>query len=255
MKGAVDRHQLDRHQRCQRCQRRVRRCICAYLCDPPLSHHLHLVLIQSVTERDHVKNSGALLAGSLVNAEIIEVKFPSHHQRLNSDFTLDQQLKHLTCSPYTLLYPPEQSNRESKEETQDQSVRHLKSHVERSTSSGDQHQGEVPQKLVILDLTWKQSTRLLLSMPDLASASRFSLTDRTLTLLKKHQLKLYGQLRTVNTQQHERCSTFEAGLAALIQYDYQTGQVGTLTEGLKRYDLIWSHYRKWIQTLSRQFKR
>ena len=251
----MDRRQLDIDQRCQRCQRRLRRCVCAYLCDPPLIHHLHLVLIQSVAERDHVKNSGALLAGSLVNAEIIEVKFPSHHQRLNSGFTLGQQLKRLTCSPYTLLYPPKQSHREPREETQDQLLRYLSSHVERSNSSCHRYQRESPPRLVILDLTWKQSTRLLLSVPALASAPRFSLTDQTLTLLKDHQLKLYGQLRTVNTQQHERCSTFEAGLAALIQYDYQTGQVGTLTEGLKRYDLVWSHYRKWIQTLSIQFKR
>ena len=230
-------------ERCSMCHKRMRRCVCIYLCQPPFDHSLKLILVQSFSEREHIKNSGILLAGSLVNVQLIQVKIPSHHQPLSSDQqSLVHQLEPLERSPYILLYPSSSSSNASIGFAQtDHNWHRLERHP------------QIP--LVILDLTWKQSKRLLLSVPHLRQAPRLELNENVLHMLETQKLKIYENLRTVRTQHQKRCSTLEAGLAALIQYDYMTGQVKTLSEGLSRYTPIWNHYRNWVQDLSRDFKR
>ena len=250
--GPVDDHHRD-CQRCQRCQRKLRRCICAYLCSPPIQHNLRLIVVQSTTERDHIKNTGTLLAGSLVNADILEVRLPSHHQEVTSETSsLEYQLRSLQSMQYTLLYPPRNPERNSqKYEIQSGNGSHPIDH----TRLDQYPKGQSLQTLVILDLTWRQSTRVLLSVPHLYLAPRLSLSDEILDVLYVHQLKLYEKMRTVNIQRQTRCSTLEAGLAALLHYDYQMGQVSTLTEGLKRYESIWQNYKRWIDRLEVEFHR
>ena len=237
--------------RCRRCQRLSRRCVCAYLCDPPLHHEVKLIVVQSTAERDHVKNTGALLAGSLANAELLVVNLPSHHQAQPSMASLEQQLSSLCAKPYTLLYPTHLKDQAPLTEA-------LRPYDHLCDHAAAPHLAPLisrRQPLVLLDLTWKQSRRLLLSVPHLQIAPRLTLNDEVLEMLRTHHLKCYEELRTTQTQQQTRCSTLEAGLAALIQHDYQSGEVATLYDGVSRYDPIWTRYQRWVQQLRRQFQR
>ena len=219
---------------CDGCHRALRRCICEHLCCPKLDTPFSFLLLQSEREANHVKNSGALFAESLLRAERVTLTMPSHHdQSQEDDQRLSEDLSQALPAEYALLYPLNGS--------------------EPSLSWREFYQQPDPT-LIIIDTDWGQSRRLVERIPILSKAPRIQLPQELLASLAQEGKRSYQSLRTVKQQDQIRCSTLEAGIAAAAWYHHLI-EGERLSVAWTHYQTLWEAYEQWLDELSARFKR
>ena len=226
--------------RCAVCNRIKRRCLCTFSPSERVSTPIEVTLIQTVHERDHPKNSGALLRLGLQKLRSIVITLPSHHtpqpeniQSLHETLTaniyprltgLDRTAK---TSPL-LLYPQK----------------------EQARTSPPIDLPDTITELIVLDMTWGHSERLMRTSPILSSLPRLSLTVCDLERLKNLSQTEIGERPSFSElrggkRRTEETSTLEATIYALIMI--QSARCSQHPAAFfDHYAPLWESYERWI---------
>ena len=237
--------------RCLSCDRIKRRCLCLYRPAAKVNAPVKVTLIQTFKERDHPKNSGALLRLGLRELNTLMINLPSHHapsdeqrERFFRDLEFLYPHNDKQCQDHSenlitrsesrvttplLLYPPQ----------------NLSSKTARSPLNL-----KGVQELVILDMTWGRSERLLKTAPKVAALPRLSLEPREIEIYRELSCRhsqaefRFSTLRS-GKRRSEQISTLEATLFALIKTEYEKFQ-GSLVDLMSKYAPLWESYKHWL---------
>ena len=243
--------------RCVDCDRIKRRCLCAFKPTHSLEsipQDFRLLVIQSEQERDHYKNSSTFLGFFIRHYKKIVVNLPSHHteplikakqwQNLNSKLETAIGLDSST----TLLYPSTaqaQSLRlENFNQDTNQDPAEVTSYKETSPKTID---------LILLDMTWGHSKRLIAHCPFLQQRPRLSLSPNQIISIEQqlnhmyettHGLR-YGQIRSGKRKKNE-INSFESVLFTLIQQKVLN---------CDQVEAVWLQYQAWLRHLEDERQR
>ncbi len=257
----------------------VKRCLCVFTPPSKLSSACSVVLVQTARERDHPKNSGALLRIGLERVESVYVELPSHHQPCPLKFehlknTLNQiwttQRDHVGV---TLLYPQvELFAPPLQKKASDLFTGPLAGSLAGSLAAHSSDISRAGQRLIVLDMTWGHSQRLLSLVPEFTTLPRFSMSSSeindarhlfsTLTREREELTAIssstlpYSSLRSGKRRETE-ISTFEATLFTLYRLDtLHNDEFTTLTARDRvrqtEYLSLWKSYQRWIASLLAQ---
>ncbi|MDO3385747.1 tRNA-uridine aminocarboxypropyltransferase [Gilvimarinus sp. SDUM040013] len=175
---------------CSDCQRPLARCMCRYIV--PTANHCRVLLLQHPKENGHPKNTGELLWRSLQHCEL----------KVAEQFSLSELSPWLPGA--TLLYPTEKSDKPA--------------------YSDGLSQSHAPDKLIVIDATWRKSLKMLHLNPALLDLPRIQLADH-----------LCGNYRVRTAKKHHQLSTLEASCYALQQIESNQSLYEPLLEQFDHY--------------------
>lgn len=175
---------------CARCLRLQTTCLCALA--RPTAHRTEVLVLQHPHERRQAKNSVSMLRLSLAHCEVV----------VGERFAPEAlaALLHRPGRDTCLLYPDVPA-----------------SPVQ---TTADTSAGARPQRLVVLDATWRKSLRMLLEHPALAALPRLSLDAPAPTR--------YRAIRAA--RRDDQVSTLEATVQALVMLEGPTFDAAPLLD-------------------------
>ena len=243
--------------RCIDCDRIPRRCLCEFRPKNFLDlescmnmQEFKLYVIQSLSERDHYKNSSTFLKFLVKDYHKIVISLPSHHiepslrseqwQQINT--LLEAELEH--GQRKVLLYP----------NTPQKSIAKTKA---LNLSSVPNCKAEFMSNLIVLDMTWGHSKRLLAQSPFLNHLTRYALDLKVITAI---QAQLHNEYTcsemAQETQGNLRYSMIRSGKRKPTEINSFESVLCALIDG-KRMSLnqtwpIWTEYQRWLQKLSNE---
>lgn len=235
---------------CSICDRIHRRCQCEFVHRTPVVNDVQVTLLQTVEERDHPKNSAFLLYTGLKNIEKMLIKLPSHHLESSAQLhQLYQSINELDLSNSIVLYP----------QTED-SLKHQKVHVnyDFTTTKNSGWLGKTisQRKLIVLDMTWGHSQRLMALSKALRSLPRLSLDHPLIQIIKVHTDVLFHQAqeyKTLRSGQRKvaELNSFEATIMALMISEIQPLSKefelhNALQSRIHKYGTLWLSYERWL---------
>ncbi|MAD61750.1 MAG: hypothetical protein CMH49_09630 [Myxococcales bacterium] len=241
--------------RCTDCDRIPRRCLCEFRPKSSLDLDSYLnrqrfkvYVIQSVSERDHYKNSSTFLKFLVKDYHKIVISLPSHHiesslqseqwQQINT--LLEAELNH--DHRKVLLHPSPPQKLIAKTNAP-------------NLSSVPNCKAESMSNFILLDMTWGHSKRLLAQSPFLSHITRFALD---LKVIRAIQTQLYNEYKSSkeaqNSQGNLKYSTIRSGKRKPTEINSFESVLYTLIDSnlmsLKQTWPIWTEYQRWLQKLS-----
>lgn len=173
-----------RRPHCPRCERALRGCFCQWI--RTCNNQVPVLILQHPQERPRVKNTGLLLHLSLAHSELLV------GEQWDQD-TLAAQLGDTGES--LLLYP----------DAGPQETHALKP---QGTHAANPESRPLPQRLIVIDATWRKSRKMLYLNPVLQRLPRLALTHTP-----------ESRYRIRRAQQPEQLSTLEASCYALARLE------------------------------------
>ena len=226
--------------RCLRCHRVKRRCLCLF--EPKVKREapLAITLIQTIQERDHPKNSGTLLRLGLDRLESSLLNLASHHSPSDEQNELFRNAIDQIISPLSvksdpskkpvLLYPITESS--------------INRSALPTSEIGPHH------RLIVLDMTWGHSERLLRSAPQVSSLARYSLHREEIESMRELTTRLgtekfnFSDLRS-GKRRVDQISTFEATLFSLVMIERAWSKQSP-SALFRKYEPLWESYESWL---------
>ena len=258
--------------RCPTCDRIKRRCLCQFAPNKKIDNLFQVILIQTDSERDHSKNSAIFLYLGLSHLHKKIIKRPSHHvDHPSQDLELIQSIQELRLlEAPILLYPCTDDIQSSSvydhsstldfplQNTLSTRLRYL------DESAPHPHQSKSLPTLIILDMTWGHSQRLIGLSDILKSLPRFTLTYNMITVVKDQRAKYFDRSHTDyknlrnGKRKREELNSFEATLITLIIWEsYPHRSKGsTYCKAFEKYQSLWIAYESWLtETLFRHLPK
>ena len=189
---------------CENCQRPIKRCLCDLVV--PTDNRIPVLILQHPSEKDHPKGSVALLQHSLLK---IDVRYGEVFEHLTQE---------LNDSPFhdILLYP----------ETQSDSL-HPTPPPERSP------QMQKPQRLILIDGSWKKAYKILQLNPCLQRLTRYQGPMPEQSQYTMRKAPKAGQL-----------STLEACCQALAQLEHSKTRYTGILNAFEEFNRRWQEHAK-----------
>ncbi|WP_293775855.1 tRNA-uridine aminocarboxypropyltransferase [uncultured Oxalicibacterium sp.] len=179
---------------CVQCERPQSACICHWIM--PTGNTIDILILQHPLETGHAKGTGLLLHRSLQHSSLaIGEEFDAETLQSLLHGPCDKLAEHSSGKPITALLYPEDAA---------------------TYTNGDagSHENHLkPDRLVVLDATWRKSRKMLYLNPLLAALPRVALKD--ITSSRYHIRKAHRD---------DQLSTFEATCHALAQLEGDTNR-------------------------------
>ena len=245
--------------RCNDCDRIHGRCLCAFKPKDFIEsdqlwakQEFKLYVIQSIRERDHYKNSSVFLKFMVKDYYKLLISLPSHHIEYSQQRKQWKAIDELIATEFkseqnlSLLYP-------NAEQSQDR----VKSTPTKKNSEANKIR--INTSLVLLDMTWGHSKRLIANSSALKQIPRLTLETREIessqskvslffrdTIMGTETLEkvCYSRVRNGKRKTYE-INSFEAVVYALLSQGLMN---------LEQITPVWTQYQYWLKQMSSAYR-